>query len=626
MTIPPPPDFFQGPYPDTMMGGAPPDAHWDNDSDRRGVDMDDILWFDEKPKKKNNNNNNSSGNNNNKDNNNNNNNNIFKEKPVEVRHAGFMLERLKANDTEVDRRKSRTRQAPETRSWSRVGTQELHYDEQQLIKVANDHLKRSGKSVHEHFRALGSSERAAVNDLVLHQMSNEKNKNAKWVYYDISRDKAWVKGGLWTRTEITRGLQVILKRIDNTPYKGSTMTATMKTTTKNGKDVGRDDKQVLQDLEFMDFSLDHNKKKANTNTNANNNNNNNGTKKPKKQVRNDELPDAIAFAGLGLSDTEPMPQNYQQHNTGHHVQDFGPPLDYFNQQVPPPVPGAIPINRMPPQPIHPPHPISARHQQQEPHPFNPLPGVPGVGFLPAPGDFESPHMHGSEWPHPHQHQHSESMRGHAGGQERRPKSARRASVGADPRRMSQLENKVEELTSIIQDFQVGDSSSDSQRDGDSGFSRGFSPTRSWTPPSSPRSHYSEARQRRSLERGKSVSSRPKYRSQQYREVDIEPGYTHRRRDDRDRRPRRLALTRAVTVDDYPVGHGAEPRLVRAPEPPRMQRRSTEYGDGYDYRERERDYDQRDHEFVPEYSRRQSRFDVEYDPNRRRGSRGAYFEN
>ncbi|KAK5162790.1 uncharacterized protein LTR77_011162 [Saxophila tyrrhenica] len=631
--VPPPEDFLTGPFDDAIMAPLP-DMQWDDDSD--------MMQFDNPPKK----NKNSGGKNNNK--NGDSNYNSYR-KPVAVRYEAYLLSRGRPEGLPEGKLGGKSRGAggrhdlSKISSWSTYKKDSLFLSEEAIMKMASDHQQRTKGNPSSQLLSLSNSQRAAVTRLCEERRSEELDRNATWIYHDI--DRKWGKGTLFSPPEVV-GLQVILKRTDFDGRKALATTTTTTTTTKtmkNGKDRSNNEQQYYQD-DFDDIVEVYDV--PNKNKNNSNGKNKGGTKKQKKQDQQRELVDPIFGLGMDLDDIEPLPQN---HNNHHHLnqqqfndypQVFDQQQDFRNQQMPPPIhPSQMqpPIMQQPFQasPRQPTHDING-------NPFTPLPNVH------MPVNIDSPFMPGQEWIHPqhnhHQRHHSAGARAHS---QERPKSARRVSERQMEKIVDKLgdkfEDKFEELAARLESAQLrDDDSSESQYDGRSGWSRGASPSRSYTPPSEYHSHFSDRRQRPSLERRKSSGARPKYRSKAFQDADIEPAYTHQRIDDRDRdrdrRPPRRQIQRSITYhpghpDDYPPSRAVEYVPVRAPEAP-LRRRLTERGDEYDFqerdrlrdydrRDRERDYDRRDREreFVPEYRRR----DVGYEQHSRYRGGGGYFD-
>jgi hypothetical protein len=362
------------------------------------------------------------------------------------------------------------------------------------------------------------------------------------------------------------------------------------------------------------------------------------------------------LGNLGISNKQPQRQRSQSRPKSQHQNNAGP----SNQRPPhgaipaPPMHGG-PMHPPPtqPPPMHqqnmhqqsmqqqipvpplqpifqPPYPVSARQSSQNMsgNPFAPFPNVA------APPDLNMPPMDGVEFIHPHmgqQQQHRSISRprarsfGH--GDQQRAQSARRPSMEAR-RHSSRPGNGFDDMQRQMQNFSFEDDSYDSMRDDESVFSLPPSETYSLTPPSSPRSHFSD-RQHQALQRRRSTSYRqsryrPKHRSSSFQDAVVVP---YRSRDDQ--LVRREPLRRAVTYDDYPDGRAMDKRYIRAPDPPRLHQRSvTMYpGDGYphhdralDFEERERERELRRRERELQYSREYSRPLDDYDIRYREGGR------
>lgn len=483
--------------------------------------------------------------------------------PVELKYEGYMLEKAEPK-------------RGEKYSWARIGKRALPFDDPKLVAIIKEHRKRTRKSPQHDFSQLTSNQAGVIDRLIADRKLYEKNKNADWVLADVQKFGKYH----WTTVDVKK-IQVILKRID-------------KNQIKSGEHTTKGSSKSYQWTEIIDLAEPLERKK--------NDNNKDGKKGKKKSQSVEDLTllDGDPL-GLGLG---PPPQRHDNHNHNQQHQQFAQPM----MPPPPPVPGAIPVDPHGPFPPGPPpmqhpHP-SARHPLQG-HPFQPH------DQFAAPGQFDPPPMHDHDYPHPQDRNRSRSN----SGPNRRP-SARRPSAG--PRRYSQMEDY--DLNEKLDRWGFHNDSSEGSYEDDDVFSPPLSELRDFSPPSSPRSQFSEGMARGSLERrksyGRDLRYHPKYRSHKYRDVEIEPEYSYRsgdRRYSRDsRRNSRPGLSRIVTYDDYPNGKAAEPRYL--PPPPRPQRRLTDYADDrYDYD----DYD----DFPPRRdgrdSRRRSVVDSEmYEPRRR----------
>ena len=544
-----------------------------------------------------------SNNNNNKKINNNNYNNIKDNKkddktPVGDKYEGYMLERANPRGT------------GEKLSWSRVGKRALPFSEKKLYEIMRAHRKRSGKTSEEDFAALSSNQRGIIDRLILDRKLNEKNKNADWVLVDVQKDVSWK----W-RTVDVRKIQVIIKRYDKNQASGT------------GNHAAGGGKTSYQFGEIIDLSEPPEKKKDH------NNNGKDGAKKPRKPNNLDNL-DNLDILGdpLGLGGFGPPPRE-QNHGHGH-----GPPHghnqpmhnDLFAGQPMPPPPGPLP--GPPPPPMHnlngfgpnTPIPFGPNHgpgPRMIEHPFQPNPEFA------VPDPYESPPMHGQEFPHPHMGGARVRTRSHS---QRRKSSTRRPSV--DPRVVEEMQDEIEQLKeeryqrnerearSRMDRFRFGSEGSEESYDEESIFSPPPSDGRSFTPPSSPRSQFSERMARGSLERrhsSRDPRSLPRYRSNgyKYREVEVEPAYTHRNDSrrfspDRRRHSSRPRLHHSQTHDEYSTGGGQ--RFL----PPAQPRRLTDAA----YDDERAEYDQR------RRRRRSTTFDPRlqeaFEAGRREATRGG----
>lgn len=540
---------------------------------------------------------------------------------VEVKHEGYMLEKALPLPGERP-------------SWARSGHRALPFDEKTLIDIVKRHRRSKSTTVDDDFKKLSPNQQAVVTRLLEDRRRKEKTKNAEWILYNVQR----IGTRTWRNIDVKQ-LQVILKRVDkNLPLKNGEYT-------KNALKATQ-----YQDFEIIDLAEPNNVKKD---------------KKDKKLKKSKSFDDMFG-AFDDRDDPLGMVVGGRDHgrnnnNHGHNHNQFDNQMPRQSQQfdnmprqsgpfdqmpnIPPPnhaLPGGpfsndqnpfaqLPQQPFPQQPFNQPpfgqpphqHPHSARQSfSNNANPFQPDLTVA------HPAQFENlpPAIDGQVWPHPH-HNDRERDRARSMSRERRP-SARRPSLGIDTGNMRRIENKLDDLANQFQNMRPMGSESDDY-EGDEVWS--IPSGHSFTPPSSPRSHFSEHKPRGSLERRRSSAGRDprysgqaRYRSHRYRDVEIEPAYTYRndRREylpeyRRGSQPQRPKLIHAATYDDYPVGSAAEPRnLPLAPQPPRgPQRRLTDFEDRDRYENRGYD-DRRRNEFREQDSRRYGdRYESE-----RRGSR------
>jgi hypothetical protein len=559
----------------------PEDEYRGNDD--LGFDLHDD--YDQKPKKNKNNSN-------------------SKKTLVEIKHEGYTLEKAQPR-------------VGEKPSWARIGQRPLPFDDKTLVDMVKRHRKRKGTTVDEDFKQLTVNQQGVVQRLLDDRKRKEKTKNAEWILYDVQRFGQWK----W-RTVDVKQIQVILKRVDKTiPL-------------KNGEYVRNAVKNQYHDFEIIDLAE----------PTSNNSSKKNKDKKLKKAKSYDDVMFEASDDPLGLSlGLGSNQRDHGRHNSNTHnhfdqqMRDQRPPWDQMPLAPPPmqPPPGAFPQDPngpgpfgqpppFPPQQFHQPQPQSARQSQTNiQHPFQPDPNVASMAQFDFPPNINDPIL-----PHPHQNG-MDREPAHTQHRERRL-SARRQSMSGDPGNIRRLEDKLDSLTIQLGSRKHG--GSESSEYGDESVWSYPSDGHSWTPPSSPRSYFSEHRARGSLERRRSSTSRdpryhPRYRSHRYRDAEIEPAYTYR--SDRPYSPeyhrrgsKRPSLIHAATyaADDYPVGSSAQPRaLPPAPQPPRqLQRRLTGFEDrdryenqGYD--DRRSDFrDRHDSRDVPD----SRRFDDRYDSRRR----------
>ena len=569
---------------------------------------------------------------------------------VEVKHEGFILEKAQPL-------------AGERSSWSRIGQRPLPFDEKMLVDIVKRHRKSKGTTVDEDYKQLSPNQQAVVTRLLEERKRKEKTKNADWILYNVQR----IGKRTWRSVDVKQ-LQVILKRIDKTlPLKNGEYT-------KNAFKTSQ-----YQDFEIIDLAEPNKDKKKD--------------KKLKKSKSFDDVfgdiddrNDPLGISGFGPPQRDhgrnnnrghdPFDIHHHNNNNHQHFDNHMPrqsqQFDHMPRQsgqfdpmqnIPAPPthgpPGAFPgaqnpFDQLPPQPFAQPfnqqqhHPQSARHSFSNINPFQPDPNIAPMAQF----DNLPPVIDDQVWPHPHQHGRDRD-RARSLSRERRP-SARRPSLGIDTGNMRRLENKIDDLAGQISTIRPIGSESD-EYEGESVWS--IPSARSFTPPSSPRSYFSD-KARGSLERRRSSAGRDpryhtqaRYRSHRYRDVEVEPAYTYRS-DRREYSPevrrnsQRPKLLHAQTYDDYPMGSSAEPRnLPLAPQPPRQQpqRRLTDFEDrdryenrGYDDR-RQSDYrdaqGSRRHGERYDDRRRSSRFeggrrDSAYDAPRRRstfvGGGGDYY--
>jgi hypothetical protein len=586
--LPPPPPSYghniqQGPFDDAVIMSGPYD---DSDNDRRGnsnMDMFDDLF---QP----------SGNNKNKKNGNKT---LIdpNKKPVAVKYEGYTIEPKKTADGGY--------------TYQGSSIQRMPFEQSDILALSARHKGTlSASQVNDSYKRCGDHLRGAILKKLDALIDNETQKNAGWTIYDINKEFSTKPRLLGLSSErVCRRVEVIYKRADKTSGNskavvvGSSKDGVMKTgKTGTGKDkivaVYDDDVPV--------------KKNKNKGTQSN--------QKLKRSNSYSDLPDPMEMLGLGGFDSPPKRharQNNNNFNDNNYHHQNNNNWNNNQQEYYPPAPpnhvphGAIPVNQnMPPpnfnqQPFY-----SARRANEDVPPFTPFHGVPG------PVDMPSPEFHEPNWPHPHGHGHgvrrAQSLsRGH---------SNRRSRTDAA---LANLEDRIEDLTLAVvesrndrdrdRDYrdrnrERGFDSDDSYygEEGDTIFSRPLSPTRSWTPPSSPRSHFSEMRAQRSLERRQSKKYRPHYRSRHSSAVDVIPGYSgnggYRPRSEDYGRPRkRYEMHRSITYDDRDRERDRD-YPVRAPEPPT--RRFSEY-------DRDREWERRSYR---DDGRRGSRYE---DDERRR---------
>ena len=489
--------------------------------------------------------------------------------PIETRYEAFTLERAKPK-------------VGERYSWSRVDKRPLPFEAKKLVDMVKAHRKKASSSLQQDFAKLAPDQKDLINRIILDLTKTEKNKHAEWVLVDVQRFGTRT----WTRVEVKK-IQIVLKRHDKNIVDG-------------GKYMTSSGNNSYQYVEIIDLaeSLDKRRDKD-----GRDGKDGKKTKKFKSFENLDAFEDPLG--GLGLPPQPPMHHNnHPIHNDfPQHVGPSPPPLGPL---------GSIPFdpngpNEFQPPQFQPPFPQNPRQSFHNENPFQPNPEFA------APGQFEiPPTMDGQDWPHPN---HSARERRDSRSQQRRP-SMRRESK--DAKRLRKLETKFDDLNFKMDNWHTGGDSSEEVFDEDSIFSPPPSDGRSFTPPSSPRSAFSDARPKGSLERRRSSANpkyQPRYRSIRYRDVEVEPGYSHpgeRRRysPDSRRHSRRASVHHAATYDDYPNGRAAEPRYLPAP-PPRapMPRRLTDYAENYDYADYDDTRRQRDRD-RPEMRRRST---VQYDP-------------
>ena len=471
-----------------------------------------------------------------------------KNTPVELRYEGYMLHKI-------------TPDAGAKPSWARVGKRAIPNDSDTLYARAMDHRKKTGMGPVTYFQRLSPNQQGVVDRLVTQRKSEEKDKNADWILYDVAKVEKTVRLGLLRNGRETVALRVILKRQD-------------KNLTKSTDKTARSAEMTYEKYDIIDLTQPLQEKKE--------------SKKDKKKKRDDGLDGLVdvddPLADLGIDDIPPPPREGSRHreHSEHRERraEMPPypedpwagqrPVDPFAQQGGPP-PGAIPVHGYPQQPYH-------------PNPFQPNPefGRPEQ-FSWRPDDDDDDDSRARSRPRPRVRTRSPAAR--------RRSSTRRASE--ERRRSRAIENRLEDINAKIDRMNMAnDESSEGTRDSASVWSPAPS-GRSFTPPSTPPQSpkFREPRPRGSLQRRMSSGDPrgpgylPRYRGdRRYRDerVEIEPAYSYRSDRDRARylperrysEARRPPLLHANTYDsDYPDNR-AEPRYV-------PQRRLTNFAEAHD---------------------------------------------
>ena len=451
-------------------------------------------------------------------------------------YEGLTLERIKTGPGE-------------SLSWQRCGRSKLPFGQEALVALVKKHRKETrAKTAGADFKRLSSDKQRIINRIIEEKQLDETSKTAEWTLVDVQQ----IQRPTGFMSSETLKLQVVIKRTDKGSDKNGT--ANPGTHTYAASDV--------IDLNVPLKKKDKSNKKGNKNSNS-----------PNRMDPDDNQMNYVN-GPMDPPPNHPPPQ------------EIYPGDPFAGQPMPPP-----PQAPMPPPP-----------QQQQPHPFNPYdphlvdPYVnqPGSArdfpnpnpFQPqpnvmVPGQFDQPQQ---QYPHPHHPLNSRS---------RTPSRPRRPSHShSRPRHYRRSDSPVEELTGKMDRmWSPHGSSRDSNSDDRSVFSRedyrrGHSPDTSV----SSYDQYDRHGKRYRADSG----PRARYRSKNYRDADIEPGYTRTRRyggdrhysRDRDVFERRPQLQRAITyADDYPEGGGMErPRYL--PPAEGMQRRYTATPEVFGDRRRE----------------------------------------
>ena len=501
--------------------------------------------------------------------------------PVEIQYEGYTLEKAQPR-------------AGDRPSWARVGQRQLPHEDKALINIAKQWRKKQGprKTMEDDFRLLTSNQQGVVNRLLEDRDRKEKTKNAKWILYDVQRIgplSTW-RGII---TEVKK-IQVILKRVDKTLPLNKNGEYVLR---KNGITNEYPDRDLIDLTEVTTIKQKKDKK----------------VKKSRSlddlfdNMNDDPLSYNMGNMGMGLG-LPPPPPNHGRNNSNadnqapRNIADpfaaLGPPPPPMHQQNGMPGgfgldhhhngPGQFPPPPFPQQPFHQ-QPTSARQSASNIHPFQPDPAVASMA------QFDLPPMnHGQQWPHPHQHG-LERARTRSHSRDRRH-SNRHPSISVDTGNMRRLENKIDDLT--LQMANLNQPESDTSDFAEEELWSSPSDGWSFTPPSSPRSHFSDQKARGSLERRLSSAGRdPRYvagyRSNRISDVGAIVPHSSYRNDRREYAPEyrrsskpRPALFHSQTFDDYPIGSTAEQRYLppAAPQPPRLSRRYTEHsGDRYEPR-------------------------------------------
>ena len=464
-------------------------------------------------------------------------------------------------------------------------------DQQKLRDIIQMHRKVSRANPQRDLKNLSENQRKMVERILDLQNLQERDRDAEWIVADIHL--IGPTSSLTGKVKEVRRIQVIFKRQDRNQVKGLNRRKDGTVKTYHINDVlDVDEPPVLY--------LEPSQKKAKTG----------GKTKQKRSMS----------AGQLHINTD-VNQPYQvQHNNNQGFQPFHGQQDHFAQQPMPPPPHHMPPQPMhqPPmhqQPIHqppmhqppmhqpqvhdpflpPPHPQHyPQHENHHPQPHGPPPNARhsfSADMHPfTPNDefmnpmFESPIEDRHGMPHPHQ-----SARASSAGRSRRS-SMRRPS--GDNRRLSQIEDRMRQLTDKFEGLTAADTDSSDR----SYEEEVFTPVegQDWSPPSSPRSQFSDVRSRSERRRQYYPRDRRYPREKRYRgmEVDIIPEYSHHSSErgrflpePRSRRPTRPKLEHSRTIDDYPTGRAAEPRFLPPEAPfaprPHMQRRLTDYEERWD---------------------------------------------
>lgn len=485
-------------------------------------------------------------------------------------------------------------------SWTRVGKVPFPVSDEQLVEKARAYRRRSktGKTAPmSEFKALSTAQQSVINRLIEEHKFNEKNTNADWVLvyaqptYELNR---------WGSMIGTKVIEAVLKRQD-------------KSFTKNGDKMPHSSQSL--GIDIIDLSVPFAPKTDKKD------------KKDKNSKKGERVDDYDPLDPLPeprhrpadpyqqqeqfVQMPDPLDPAAQMHGrNGHHDQPHGPhqghPQHPMDNQWPPHIPPPAP---MAPQPQQQPFLISARHPPQD----NPFDRHYAADQYYNPEEVRAEPQFG--YP---------PIGAHRSRSRTRSSSRRRKSALKDRRELEQANERLRRVEEKLQNWNMGSGSSDGDRD--SVFSDPIT-AGSFTPPSTPPPR--RAKPRGSLHRSRSRSrDRPRRYTNEYRGrrqgglVDIEPAYTHRRRNSqpfeeyRDHgrdylRQRPRLHQRTATVDDYP--REREPRYLAAP---------PEYleDSGYaNFRRPEREQYARD--YVAQDRRRgQDRYDGYYETGRPRFAR------
>lgn len=174
--------------------------------------------------------------------------------PIEPEYEGYILTRIPAR-------------SGEKQTWAKVGKQLMPFDSQRLYKIAAEHRQRTGRNPSDVFKELLDHQRGIIDRLIAEKMRDERDPDAIWVLFDVSKIKKDIPQGFFRVDREVVNLQVILRRQEKATTSAVDRTAGNTTAaytfgdiidlTKPMKEVKKDNKNKKSKEESNDHDFEN---------------------------------------------------------------------------------------------------------------------------------------------------------------------------------------------------------------------------------------------------------------------------------------------------------------------------------------------------------------------------------